>query len=134
MTPARRKLVLAAKSSQPNSRAVDLRGHSRQGWWKRPARDLPAQHWSDLALEQLERGAVLFPGEAVTVGVYMEHLVPHLRVVPKYLVDDLLRAADQGRTALDGVLEGMEHWLNTAPAHCRQAGLEYRAVRRDGVL
>src|SRR5215467_9501009 len=77
---------------------------------------------------------MLLLGQAVAIGVYMEHLVSHLLVVPQYLVDDLLWAADQGRTALDGVLERMEHRLHPPPAHCRQPGLEDRAVRRDGLL
>src|SRR3954468_9527690 len=85
--------------------------------WKRSARNLPAQHRGDLTLEQLERGAVLLLGQAVAIGVYIEYLVPELLVVPQHLVDDLLRAADQGRTALNGVLERVEHRLHTPPAH-----------------
>src|SRR5262252_3281611 len=108
--------------------------HTHQGRRKWPARNLSAQHRGNLTLEQFESGTVLRPGQAVAIGVYMEHLVPHLLVVSQRLVDDLLWAADQGRTALDGVLERMEHWLHPPPAHCRQPGLEDRAVRRDRLL
>src|SRR5205807_7356914 len=102
--------------------------------WKWPARNLPAQHRGDLALEQLERDAVLLLGQAITIGVDVEHLVPQLLVIPQHFVDDLLRAANQSRTALDGVLERVEHRLHAPPAHRCQPRLEDRAIRRNGLL
>src|SRR5689334_11751704 len=113
---------------------VAPRGHACRCWWKRPARNLPAQYRGDLALEQLERGAVLLLGQAIAIGVHMQHLVPHLRVVPKHLVDDLLWATDQGRTALDSVLDRVEHRLHPPSAHRCEPGLENRSIRRDSFL
>ena len=90
------ELLRRAVSAQVALLMIDPCWHAHQCQWKRPAWNLPAQHRSYLALKQLECGAVLSPGQAVAIGVYMEHLVSHLLVVPKHLVDDLLRAADQG--------------------------------------
>src|SRR5262249_4209490 len=108
--------------------------HTRQCRRKWPARNLSAQHRGNLALEQLESGTVLCPGQAVAIGVYMEHLVPHLLVVSQHLVDDLLWAADQGRPAPEGALDRKERRLHPPPAHRRKPGLEDRAVRRDRLL
>src|SRR5262249_37411639 len=58
--------------------SVDTRCHARRSRWKRPAGDLPAQHRGDLALEQLERGAMLLLSQAEAIGVNVEHLVPEL--------------------------------------------------------
>ena len=59
----------------------------------------------------------------------MQHLVAQLLVVPMHLLNDLLRAADQSRTALDRVLQRVEHGRDTLPAKRRLPGLENRAVR-----
>ena len=51
------------------------------------------------------------PGSALQV----QHAVPELLVVPVDLLDDLLRAADQGGAALDEVLQGGEDRLDAEP-------------------
>src|SRR5262249_10489395 len=99
---------------------IDPCWHIRRCRWKRPARNLPAQHRGDLPLDPLGRRAVLLLSQPIPFGFYMEPLVPYLLVVPKPFVDDLLRAADQGRPALDGILERVEHGLDAPPAHPRQ--------------
>jgi hypothetical protein len=48
---------------------------------------------------------VLGIGEPARVGMQVQHGMPELRVVPVHLLDDLLRAADERRTAGDEVLK-----------------------------
>src|SRR4051812_41793622 len=63
-------------------------------------RDGLAQGRSHRRVEQLQRVAVLGVGESARVRVQVDHRVPELLVVAVHLVDDLLRAADQGGAAL----------------------------------
>ena len=55
---------------------------------------------------------VLLVGQPVGVGLQVHDLVAEPLVVAVHLVDDLLRAADQDRAALDRVLQGGEDRLD----------------------
>ena len=73
-------------------------------------------------------------GQAGSIGVQIKHLVPQLLVIPMHLLNDLLRAADQCRTALDRVLEGVEHLRYSLLTKRHLPGLKDRAVCRYGFL
>ena len=77
--------------------------------------DLAPQHRGDVGLEQFEAGPVLRVGQAAGVGVQVQDRVAELLVVAVHLLDHLGRAADQGRGALDEVLQRREHRLHAKP-------------------
>jgi hypothetical protein len=72
---------------------------------------------------------VLGIGEPARVGMQVQHGVPELRVVAVHLLDYLLRAADQRRTAGDEVLEVGERRLQPHPELKRPLRLMHRPVR-----
>ncbi len=67
-------------------------------------------------------------GQSARVGVHMEDAVPEPLVVAVHLVDDLLRAADQGGAALDEVLHRLEDHRQPGLLLEGQVGLEDRPV------
>ena len=69
-------------SKQHRSRLGHPLGHSPGGRWKIPARNVAAQGRSDLALEQLQRRAVLRRCQARAIGVQIKHLLPRLFPLP----------------------------------------------------
>ena len=92
--------------------------------------DLAAQHGGDVGLEQFERGAVPASVQPARVGVQVQHGVPELLVVAVHLLDDLLRAADQRRAALDEVLQRREDAGRARAVPGRPGGPRRPAGRR----
>src|ERR1700722_18061882 len=96
--------------------------------------DVASQHRGDVGLEQFEAGPVLRGGEPAGVGVQVQDRVAELLVVAVYLLDHLGRAADQGRRALDEVLQRAEHRWHAQPLLEGEVAGEDRAVGVDRVL
>ncbi len=63
-------------------------------------------------------------GQPARVGLDVLHGVPEPFVIAVHLVDDLLRTADQGRAALDEVLQRLEDHRQARPLLERQIALE----------
>ena len=134
-TVARVRASSAQPSTSSDALAVKSHANPRRCRWETAGWGSPgvAPGRSRSGTARAWRGAA--PGQAVAVGVQVEHLVSELLVVAMHLVDDLLRAADQGRAALDGVLERSGRPAGSPPpADRRQPGLEDRPVVVEGFL
>lgn len=77
---------------------------------------------------------MLSVGKPAGVGVQVQDAMAELLVLAMYLLDHLLRTADQCRTPGDEITEVGEDWLQAEPYLELALRIEDRPVHREGIL